>query len=80
MYKTLLILLVSAFFVASVGATEEDQFSTLDTDQNGAISADEAASSAALTESWQKVDTNADGSVDRAEFSAFEAMEPAASE
>lgn len=79
MNKTIPILLASAFFVASAGAAEEeDRFGSLDQDGNGAISAEEGAYSESLTEAWQTVDTNGDGSVDRAEFSAFETMEPAA--
>ena len=76
MYKTLLTLLASTFFTATAIAADESTFKTLDQNGDDAISAEEAAYSERLTEDWKKIDVNQDSVVDRAEFSAFEAMAP----
>lgn len=48
-------------------------FSQLDADKDGVISRNEAAHSESLVEKWNDVDTNEDGQLNQAEFSAFEA-------
>ncbi len=53
-------------------------FSSLDQDQDGYISEQEAQSSNALLEVWAASDTNQDGQLDTVEFSAIEIAEPAA--
>jgi Ca2+-binding EF-hand superfamily protein len=54
------------------GDTGSSGFSTLDTNQDGSISADEAAASPDLSKNWSAVDADENGAVDAAEFSAFE--------
>jgi hypothetical protein len=61
-------------------------FATLDANQDGSISADEAAADPELSKNWSTIDADENGMVDAAEFSAFEGMggesteAPAASE
>lgn len=76
MNKLLLALLTSVFFGGAALAASATSFETLDQDGNGSISAQEAEGAPALKDAWQSVDANQDGMVDKAEFSAFEAMEP----
>ncbi|MBT8128054.1 MAG: EF-hand domain-containing protein [Gammaproteobacteria bacterium] len=75
MYKKLalasLALLVSGVAVAG----DQNLYKHLDADQNGVISADEAAVSPELTSQWTRLDANADGMVDRAEFAKMEVRE-----
>ena len=72
MYKklalTALAMLVSSVAVAGDATLYRD----LDADQNGIISPDEAAASPELTSQWTRLDTNADGMVDQAEFAKME--------
>ena len=49
-------------------------FGTLDVNRDGYLSKDEAAGAPRLVDNWQSADTNNDGRLDRAEFSAFEPM------
>ena len=77
MKKTMMILLASAFLTGAAVAGEKMGYSDLDADGDGVINAEEAKGSMELTESWEKIDVNADGVVDESEFSAFETMEPA---
>jgi hypothetical protein len=55
-------------------------FNDLDTNQDGQVSAEEASQNPKLSEMWNKVDEDANGSIDSAEFSAFEMMEAPTSE
>jgi hypothetical protein len=73
----LFIALVGASGLA-VGAT----FDELDTNQDGQVSTDEAAKDVELKKAWSSVDQDANGAIDRAEFSAFETQreKPGASE
>lgn len=57
---------------AGTAAMETVTFESLDVDTNGAISPEEAQGNAALTAVWETVDTNQDGQLDEAEFSAVE--------
>ncbi len=71
-------LLVLAVFAASfslVAMAGEEEYKALDADQNGTISAEEAAAHEGLSESFAEVDANADGEVDQAEFAQFEASQ-----
>jgi Ca2+-binding EF-hand superfamily protein len=61
--------LSTAVFAADTGSSV---FSTLDADQDGSISADEAAASPELSKNWSTIDADENGVVDAAEFSAFE--------
>ncbi len=47
-------------------------FSQLDADGNGALTANEAENSPELASQWKEYDENEDGRLNRAEFSAFE--------
>lgn len=51
------------------------QFSDLDADKDGVISAGEAGTNPGLKDRWDATDANRDGTIDRAEFSAFEAKD-----
>lgn len=72
MTKTAMALLAAGFFTAAVA--DEDTFMKLDANEDGYISAQEAAADEALQQSWETTDANQDGQIDAAEFSAFEAM------
>lgn len=50
----------------------DQKFTWYDKDKNGAISQQEASIRTDFMEKWNKLDGNGDGSVDLAEFSAFE--------
>jgi Ca2+-binding EF-hand superfamily protein len=52
----------------------ESDFATLDTNQDGSISAEEASMDSELSKNWSTIDADESGSVDATEFSAFEAM------
>ena len=66
----------------AVGDENASAMTTLDLDQNGLISKEEAAGNSQLTEAWDKYDVNKDGVLERAEFARFEEVtksaEPAA--
>jgi Ca2+-binding EF-hand superfamily protein len=47
-------------------------FAAYDTNQDGSISAEEAAMDAELSKNWSTIDADENGVVDAAEFSAFE--------
>lgn len=64
--------LAASVFAASAMAGESGQFTQLDADGNGMISSEEAAVDAKLLEDWASADTNGDGQLERAEFSALE--------
>ncbi|MCU7810815.1 MAG: hypothetical protein KZQ77_06205 [Candidatus Thiodiazotropha sp. (ex Notomyrtea botanica)] len=72
MTKTAMALLAAGFFTVAVAG--EDTFIKLDANEDGYISAQEAAADESLSQSWETTDANRDGQVDAAEFSAFEAM------
>lgn len=65
------LMLSSAVFA---GDQSQPDFSTLDTNQDGSLSADEAAADSELSKNWSDIDKDANGVVDQAEFSAFEGM------
>jgi Ca2+-binding EF-hand superfamily protein len=70
--KMAIALISAGFFTAAVAG--EDAFMALDANEDGYISAQEAAADESLHQSWEITDANQDGQVDAAEFSAFEAM------
>ena len=57
---------------ASVVLAEGSGFASLDANGDNYISMEEADKNAMLRDSWDTVDQNKDGKVERAEFSAFE--------
>lgn len=63
-----LVLLASSAAIAA----DRNLYSDLDTNQDGAISKDEAAALPGLNEKWVELDQNADGVLDPAEFAKLE--------
>jgi len=49
-------------------------FATLDVDQNGSLSAEEAAGDPELSARWSEVDSDKSDSIEQSEFSAFESL------
>jgi len=56
---------------ASKGEPEKKNWSDLDTDKNGTLSATEAASVESLSQSFAKADANADGELTQDEYKAY---------
>lgn len=60
-------------FSAIAGKAENDSvFMTLDKDNNGMITKDEVSSVKKLMDDWNKIDTNRNGTIEKAEFAALE--------
>jgi hypothetical protein len=57
---------------AGSGQPGSASFTALDQNSDNHISRDEAQQNQALRDEWQRIDTNNDQRIDRAEFSAFE--------
>lgn len=72
--KAAITLFAAGFFTAA--SAGDDSFMKLDVNEDGYISAQEAAADESLHQRWETTDANQDGQIDAAEFSAFEAMEP----
>ncbi|PLY16762.1 MAG: hypothetical protein C0631_02790 [Sedimenticola sp.] len=53
-------------------ASDSELFKQLDTNADGAISADEAAADPMVSADWNTIDVNSDGMIESVEFSAFE--------
>ncbi len=66
-YFTILILML--FSMTIFAAT--DAFSTLDVNNDNAISKDEAATLPGLTNHWKQLDVNADDQLSSSEFQAY---------
>ena len=62
----------ASFAAASVASAEGSGFAALDADGDNYISMEEADSNDMLKNSWDAVDKNKDGKLEKAEFSAFE--------
>lgn len=58
------------------GSGTEPSFSDLDVDRDGVLSKAEAGGYEGLLDEWWQADKNKDNNIDRAEFSAFEAVVP----
>lgn len=56
-------------------AADTGLYRNLDANQDGAISQEEAAAMPSLNDKWTKMDANADGKLDEAEFSKLEFLE-----
>jgi hypothetical protein len=67
---------MATLFSAATFAAEMDtvQFESLDQNQDGQLTAEEAARDPAVSENWTTIDKDGSGTVDKAEFSAFETM------
>jgi len=63
----------------STAAFAGADFGTLDANQDGSLSAEEAAADVELSQSWSEIDKDENGVIDQAEFSAFEGMQDAGS-
>jgi hypothetical protein len=59
----------------STAAFAGADFSTLDANQDGSLSAEEAAVDVDLSSNWSDIDKDENGMIDQAEFSAFEEMQ-----
>ena len=59
----------------STGTTANKSFNELDENGNGTLSRQEVEGNSELIDQWSQADTDGDGTIDRAEFSAFEASE-----
>jgi len=62
-------------FLAAIGASGQAlsaTFGELDANQDGELSTEEAGRNVELMKVWSSVDKDANGTIDRAEFSAFE--------
>ena len=55
-------------------ASDKDIYTSLDANQDGAISQEEAAAMPGLNDKWAELDANADGMLDQAEFAKMEAV------
>ena len=67
--------LVASLMLASgalAGERAMSGFEALDADKDGQLTAKEASAHQGLTKNWKTVDTDASGTIDPAEFSAFE--------
>ncbi len=69
-----LVLSTAAF--AGEGATMD--FGTLDVNQDGSLSAEEAVADPELSKNWSDIDKDENGLIDQAEFSAFEGVQDSA--
>lgn len=77
-----LILALASGAAFATGQEEKAQapataFEQLDTNHDGLISKEEGAVREDVAALWEAADANKDGSLDAAEFSAFETTEPA---
>jgi Ca2+-binding EF-hand superfamily protein len=70
--KMAVLAIAAAGFFAAANAEDTNDFTKLDVNADGYISAEESTADEGLYKDWAKVDANADGQVDAAEFSAFE--------
>lgn len=66
-------LMLTTALVVAEGAPAD--FATLDANQDGTLSAEEAAVDVNLSTNWSDIDKDENGSIDQAEFSAFEGMQ-----
>lgn len=66
------LMLSTALFAAEGSGAD---FGTLDVNQDGSLSAEEAASDPQLSNNWSTIDSDENGVIDYSEFSAFEAMQ-----
>ena len=75
-------LFVALLFASSAWAGEHAgaSFDDLDQNQDGLVSAEEASGNPRLSDQWSKIDGDASGGIDKAEFSAFEMMDESAEE
>jgi hypothetical protein len=71
-HQTKTVVLLALFAMIGAASAGEDVFKHLDQDADGYISADEAGVHQGLTMGYIGADTNEDGKIDAAEFSAFE--------
>lgn len=67
--------LISTCSMAAVAANMDTTpaFEALDQNKDGQVNAEEASQDKMLSENWSTIDKDNSGTVDRAEFSAFEA-------
>jgi len=74
-YYRLLIFAFVLFFCGNVVAEKVQNFDDVDEDGDGYITKNEAKDLTEIKKNWTKADTDKDGKIDVAEFSAFEGRE-----
>jgi hypothetical protein len=77
-YLALMLSLIGSLMLSTAlfaGEETKMDFGSLDTNQDGSLSAEEAAASPELSSNWIVIDKDENGVVDQAEFSAFEGMQ-----
>ena len=77
-YLALTLSLIGSLMLSTAlfaGEETKVDFGSLDTNQDGSLSAEEAAVSPGLSSNWIVIDKDENGVVDQAEFSAFEGMQ-----
>jgi len=74
------ILACCLFPLATATWAGDDSMKKLDSNHDGVISKQEAADNKKLVINWETIDSNKDGKIDHAEFSAFEMQEKSDSE
>jgi|GEM_PF-2440608 len=73
--------LATASFAGEAQPSQTDAaFQGLDQNKDGQLTAVEVKGNAELSKRWTEIDKDDNGSIDQAEFSAFEAMEKAKGE
>ena len=75
MNKNLVLATLALLISGSVVAGDKMSYKDFDANQDGMISAEEAATSPALSAQWTALDANADGMIDQAEFAKMEVRE-----
>ena len=69
---TTAVLFPLSLYAAGDKPTPQELFKSLDTNNDGYISQQEAKADPKLTKQWNSADANGDGIVEQTEFSAFE--------
>ncbi len=72
MLKKLTIAAIALLASGAAVATDKNLHSDLDINNDGGISQEEAAALPGLNDKWVKLDKNADGMLDQAEFAKLE--------
>lgn len=68
----LAVLPMSVYAATNTDSTPQEKFTSLDINQDGYISRDEAMMDENLSTHWVTIDINEDGKLEESEFSAFE--------
>ena len=74
-YVILASALLVPFAVCAGGTNNDKAFKSLDKNNDGSISKEEAAGSAALIADWTEIDTDGNGTIEVSEFAAVESVD-----